>query len=383
MERARYLHQIQEQFEIHRSCGLLGPRQCGKTTLALKYAQNYPGKVHHFDLENPDDLASLSNPLRTLETLTGLVIIDEIQRLPELFPVLRVLIDRKQAHYLILGSASRELLRQSSETLAGRIGYIELTPFHLKEGCIPNQLLTRGGYPISYTAKTDKSSLLWRDSYIQTFLEKDVPALGFSIPSTTLRRFWQMLVHVHGQQLNLHEIGTSLGVSGHTARNYLDILEGTFMVRVLQPWYENLSKRQTKTPKLYFRDSGILLALMKMGSYEDLLRHPSLGAIWEGFALEQVIQTFEIPRHEAYFWRTSNGAEVDLFFLHNGKRLGFEFKFSDAPKKSKSMKIALEDLNLDHLYIVYPGARSYPLKNNLSVLSIADVPELIDYSHSD
>jgi predicted AAA+ superfamily ATPase len=379
MERERYLQRIQEQFEVHTVCGILGPRQCGKTTLALEYARKYPGKVHHFDLENPDDLESLMNPMRALETLTGLVIIDEIQRLPNLFPILRVLVDRQQAHYLVLGSASRELIRQSSETLAGRIGYIELTPFHLREGCVVNQLLSRGGYPVSYTAKSDRASMLWRESYIQTFLEKDIPSLGFSIPPLTLRRCWQMLTHVHGQQLNLHEIGTSLGISGHTVRTYLDILEGTFMVRVLQPWHENISKRQTKTPKLYFRDSGILLALMKISSYEHLLRHPSLGAVWEGFAMEQVIQAYEAQRNDVYFWRTANGSELDLLVHHQGKRLGFEFKFSDAPKKSKSMMVALNDLKLDHLSVVYPGKRTYSMSDELSCVSIEDVPGLLDF----
>lgn len=370
MERIRYLQRIFEQFEVHTVCGLLGPRQCGKTTLALQYAQTFSGVVHHFDLENPDDLESLSNPMRVLERLEGLVIIDEIQRLPDLFPILRVLVDRKQAKYLVLGSASRELIRQSSETLAGRIGYIELTPFHLKEGCETTPLLIRGGFPLSYGAKSDQGSLLWRDSYIQTFLEKDIPALGFSVPSMMLRRFWMMLTHVHGQQLNLHQLGTSLGVSGHTVRSYLDILEGTFMVRILQPWHENLGKRQTKTPKLYFRDSGILLALMKISSHEQLLRHPSLGIVWEGFALEQTLQVLEVRQEEAFYWRTSHGAELDLLVHHQGKRLGFEFKFADAPKRSKSMMAALTDLKLDHLYVIYPGIRGYPIDDRLSVLGI-------------
>lgn len=376
MERARYLEQIHEQFEIHAVCGLLGPRQCGKTTLALEYTKTFNGEIHHFDLENPDDLESLSNPMRVLERLNGLVIIDEIQRLPDLFPILRVLADRKQARYLVLGSASRELLRQSSESLAGRIGYIELTPFHLKEGAEVTPLLIRGGFPVSYEAKTDKSSMLWRKSYIQTFLEKDIPALGFSIPPTMLRRFWMMLVHVHGQQLNLHQLGMSLGVSGHTTRSYLDILEGTFMVRILQPWHANTKKRQNKTPKLYFRDSGILLALMQITTEPELLRHPSLGAVWEGLALEQVIQALEISREEVFFWRTANGAELDLFVHYQGKKLGFEFKFTDAPKKTKSMAIALADLELDHLYVVYPGVRSYPIEDKITVIGIEEIRKL-------
>ena len=261
MERSYFLHLITEQFKVHSACALLGPRQCGKTTLAKEWSQTYfQGTIHHFDLENPEDFMALQEPMRVLERLSGLVVIDEIQRLPELFPILRVLIDRKQAKYLILGSASQDLIRQSSETLAGRVGYIELTPFQLAENCELSKLLLRGGFPLSYLATSDRSSFLWRNSYIQTFLERDIPALGFKIPAFTMRRFWMMLTHVHGQLLNMNQLGTSLGVSIHTIRHYLDILNGTFMSRLLLPWFENIHKRQTKTPKVYFRDSGILLS---------------------------------------------------------------------------------------------------------------------------
>ncbi len=373
MERYRYLERIKEHFSVHSVCGLLGPRQCGKTTLADQFSKIFLGDVHRFDLENPDDLESLNNPMRMLEKLRGLVVIDEIQRLPNLFPILRVLVDRQQAQYLVLGSASRDLLQQSSESLAGRIGYIELSPFHLKEGAKTTPLLIRGGFPLSYLAKTDKASMLWRDSYIQTFLERDIPSFGFSVPPMQLRRFWMMLVHIHGQQLNLHQLGTSLGISGHSARSYLDILEGTFMMRILQPWFENIGKRQVKTPKVYFRDTGILLALLKIASEEQLLRHPLLGSVWEGFALEQILQALEIRREEAFYWRTGHGAELDLLIHYQGKRLGFEFKFSDAPKKTKSMCIAVTDLKLDKLYVIYPGKRDYPLDDQISVISIDNI----------
>lgn len=374
--RHRYLQSITEQLRIHPVCALLGPRQCGKTTLAHEFSKLYAEhevtsagqdlptnahhrtkQVHHFDLENPEDRLTLSQPLRVLERLRGLIVIDEIQRLPELFPILRVLVDRLQAKYLILGSASRDLIRQSSETLAGRIGYIELTPFQLSEGCDVTTLLIRGGFPRSYLALSEQDSYLWRRSYIQTFLERDIPNLGFSVAPLVLRRFWMMLTHVHGQLLNMSALATSLGVSGHTIRRYLDILAGTFMIRVMPPWFENIHKRQTKTPKLFFRDTGILLSLLAIHSEEELLRHPLLGAIWEGFALEQIIQILNIQPEEAFFWRTDNKAELDLFTLLNGKRYGFEFKFSDAPNVTKSMHAALQDLKLEHLYVIYPGTR--------------------------
>lgn len=373
MERSHFLRLVTEQFEVHSACALLGPRQCGKTTLAKQWSQTYfQGAVHHFDLENPEDFLAMQEPMRVLERLSGLIVIDEIQRLPNLFPVLRVLIDRKQAKYLILGSASQDLIRQSSETLAGRVGYIELTPFQLAENCEISKLFLRGGFPLSYLATSERSSFLWRDSYIQTFLERDIPALGFKIPAFTMRRFWMMLTHVHGQLLNMNQLGTSLGVSIHTIRHYLEILNGTFMTRLLLPWFENIHKRQTKTPKVYFRDSGILLSLLRISQEEELLRHPYLGAIWEGFALEQIIQKLRLRSEEAFFWRTHHGAELDLLVLKEGKRFGYEFKFADAPKRTKSMHIALSDLKLDHLYVIYPGKREIPLQDCITAIGLED-----------
>jgi len=372
MERPKFLAKIKTQFEIYSVCALLGPRQCGKTTLSNQFLQSYHEPIHQFDLENPEDLLSLSNPMRQLEDLKGLVIIDEIQRLPDLFPPLRVLVDKKKAKYLILGSASRDLIHQSSETLAGRIGYIELTPFQLAEGCMSRILMVRGGFPPSYLASSDDTSFLWRKAYIQTFLERDLPNLGFSIPPLMLLRFWMMLSHVHGQLLNMSELGTSLGVSGYSIRQYIEILAGTFMIRVLQPWFENINKRQIKTPKIYFRDSGILLSLFSIHTEEELLRHPKMGAIWEGFAIEQVINTLDLRPEEVFFWRTGHGAELDLFVPFQGNRIGFEFKFADAPRTTKSMHQAIEDLKLDHLYVIYPGKREIQLSDKITAMGLED-----------
>jgi predicted AAA+ superfamily ATPase len=348
----------------------LGPRQCGKTTLAEEFAAHYTGETHRFDLENPQDLLALSNPMMVLESLNGLIIIDEIQRLPELFPILRVLSDRKKASYLILGSASRDLIQQSSETLAGRIGYIELTPFLLVEGCLLNPLWVRGGLPRSYLASNDRESYLWREAYIQTFLERDIPNLGFRVAPLLLRRFWMMLAHVHGNMLNMSNLAVSLGVSAHSIRHYLDILAGTFMIRIMPPWFENIHKRQVKMPKLFFRDSGLLLTLLGLRNEKELLMYPNLGAIWEGFALEQVIQALHIRSEESFFWKTQDGAELDLLVFTGGKRLGFEFKFSDAPKTTKSMHIASSHLKLDHLFILYPGEREVPLQENITLMGL-------------
>lgn len=374
-KREKFLQIIAKRLDVNPVCALLGPRQCGKTTVAAQYAKEInpePQKIHHFDLENPEDLTALSNPLRALEHLSGLVIIDEIQRIPDLFPVLRVLVDRKQTNYLILGSASRDLIHQSSETLAGRISYIELTPFQLSEGFEVNALLLRGGFPKSYLAKNDEDSFLWRNDYVQTFLERDIPNLGFSIPPLMLRRFWMMLTHVHGQLINMNELATSLGVSGHTIRNYLDILAGTFMIRIMVPWFENIHKRQIKTPKLFFRDTGILLLLLGLRNESEYLRHPKLGLIWEGFALEQIIQTLNLRPEEVFFWRTQDGAELDLFVIVNGQRYGFEFKYSDSPKTTKSMHIALKELRLKQLFIIYPGQREIIFNDKIKAMGLDD-----------
>lgn len=367
MERTYFIQQIERQFSIHAVCALLGPRQAGKSTLARQFSAQYPGQVHYFDLEIPEDVSALQQPLYVLGALEGLVIIDEVQRLPELFPILRVLADRGKARYLILGSASRDLIRQASESLAGRIGFIELPPFTLNEDpqLSQQQLLVRGGFPRSYLADNDDASFIWRSAYVQTFLERDIPQLGFNIPALMLRRFWMMLTHVHGQLLNMHNLGEAMGISGHTVRSYVDILAGTFMVRLLPPWFANISKRQIKTPKLYFRDSGILLNLLGLETHDALMRYPQLGAVWEGFALEQIIQLFHLNPEEAFFWRTHQGAELDLLVFKQGKKIGFEFKFTEKPATTKSMYIAINDLQLDKLYVIYNGHREIILDEKI------------------
>lgn len=371
MDRHKYLKNIELSFRVHAASVLLGPRQVGKTTLAKVFLEKSAFKeVYFFDLENPLDLSRLENPMLALGPLANcLIVIDEVQRVPELFPSLRVLIDDKEKNrkFLILGSASRDLIRQSSETLAGRIGYIELMPFSLDEvGFEIEKLWLRGGFPLSYLAATEGDSFLWRQSYITTFLERDIPNLGFQIPPQQMRRFWLMLAHYHGQIFHTSELAKSLGISDHLVRKYLDILAGTFMVRILSPWYENLAKRQVKSPKIYFRDSGILHALVGIRTQEELHLYPKMGSFWEGFALEEIIRQTGAAPEECYFWGTHAKAELDLLILKDGKRLGFEFKYKDAPKITPSMRIALEDLRLDHLYIVYPGSKTFPLTEKIT-----------------
>jgi len=373
MKRESYIEQINKQFKVHPICALLGPRQVGKTTLAKMYVEQLStDAVLFLDLENPLDLVKLENPMLVLSKLSyQLIIIDEIQRKPDLFPVLRVLVDESnKRRFLILGSASRDLIRQSSDTLAGRIGYIELMPFSLEETPNAEKLWLRGGFPKAYLAEKDEESFLWRQSYISTFLERDIPNLGFQIPPEQIRRFWLMLVHCHGQIFNASEIGKSLGVSDHTVRKYLDILVGTFMIRLLSPWYENLGKRQVKSPKIYFRDSGILNTLIGIMKESDLHLHPKLGSFWEGFALESVIVHFKASAEESYFWKTHSGAELDLLIVKEGKKLGFECKYSEKIKITPSMQIALNDLKLNHLYVLYPGKTSFPLSENISAIDL-------------
>lgn len=354
-------------------CAILGARQVGKTTLARQFAVTYQGPVEFFDLENPTHLASLENPMLTLSKFPDcLVVIDEIQLRPDLFPILRVLVDDpdKKYNFLILGSASRDLIQQSSETLAGRIGYIELPPFTLFEVKNADKLLIRGGFPRSYLAESDSDSFLWREGYISTFLERDLPSFGFNVPPKTMHRFWMMLCHYHGQLFNASEIATSLMVSDKTAKKYLDILAGTFMIRTLQPWFENIKKRQIKTPKIYFRDSGIFNALSSIRSIAELAKSPKVGPLWEGFSLEEVINCLQIRADDCYFWSTHNEAELDLLAFKHGKRLGFEFKYTDNPKITKSIHIALEDLKLDHVYVIFPGNQLFPLSEHTTACGL-------------
>lgn len=370
MQRPYFLESIGFHYKVHSVVGLLGPRQVGKTTLAKEYAKKYQS-VRHIDLENPHELARLESPMLTLSSIDSeLIIIDEIQRRPELFPILRVLVDERPRKFLILGSASRDLLKQSSETLAGRIGYIELPPFALNECKESSILWLRGGFPRSYLAETNEASYVWRQSYISTFVERDVLGLGFDIPPLQIRRLWMMLAHYHGNIMNFSEIGKSLGISHHTVKRYLDILAGAFMIRILQPWFENISKRQIKSPKVYIKDSGLLHALLGINHREGLLVHPKLGSSWEGFALEEIIKYYHATADECFFWATQGGAELDLLLIKDGKRIGFEVKFSDYPKVTQSMRIALSDLNLDHLYVVYPHKDVFPMGDKITALGL-------------
>ena len=381
ISRKRYINELNSA--IHRApiVSLLGPRQCGKTTLARLFGEKH--QATYFDLESIPDQRRLQNPELMLGSLAGLVILDEIQLMPELFSVLRVLVDRpgSQAKFLILGSASPHIIKNVSETLAGRTEFIELSGFNLQETGsgtkILEKLWLRGGFPLSFLAGSNQDSLAWRENFIRTFLERDIPQSGIMIPAQAMRRFWTMLAHYHGQTFNASELGRSMGLSGKTIRSYLDILTGTFMVRQLQPWHENISKRQVKAPKIYFRDSGILHSLLDIPDRHYLMGHPRLGASWEGFALEQILRI--IGPVEPYFWSTYSGAEVDLFFSKNGKRYGIECKFNEAPKISKSMHIALNDLGLSHLYVLYPGKDSYPVAENISVVSLADAGRWNDF----
>ncbi len=373
MFRPEYIEKIKALHESHPIVALLGPRQCGKTTLAHMLADSDTIPTHFFDLEDPEVLVKLDNPKLALESLSGLIVIDEIQRSPELFPYLRVLVDQNPSlKLLILGSASRELIKQSSESLAGRVAYIEVTPFSFTETKEMQNLWIRGGFPRCYLAPSFDASIAWRKHYITTFLEQDIPNLGINVPPQMLRRFWMMLAHFHGNVFNAADLGKSLGVTGPTIRRYLDILTGTFMVRQLQPWFVNMKKRQVKSPKIYFKDSGIFHTLMGISDQDTLLSHPRLGASWEGFALEEIIRYIDATPEECYFWATHAGAELDLLIIKDGKKLGFEFKYSDAPKLTASMKIAFEELELDSLTVIYPGKSTFPLHEGITVSGLAN-----------
>ena len=313
--------------------------------------------------------------MTTLQDLTGLVVIDEIQRRPEIFPILRVLADRTPlpARFLILGSASPALLRQSSESLAGRISTIPMSGFSLEEvgAQAQNMLWRRGGFPLSFTAPGEETSLEWRRDFVRTFLERDIPQFGFNIPSTSLFRFWSLLAHYHGQVWNASEAARTLNVSESTARRYIDLLQDLFMIRLLQPWYANLRKRQVKSPKVYIRDTGLLHTLLGIRSEQELLLHPRSGASWEGFVIEELIKA--ISPDEAYFWGTHSGAELDLLLLKDGKRIGVECKRMDAPRLTPSMRTAIHDLELSKLLVIYPGPKPYPLTENIQVIPFASL----------
>jgi predicted AAA+ superfamily ATPase len=356
-----------------RMVALLGPRQCGKTTLARQFVA--ADSLNYFDLEDPTSLARLSEPNLALRPLRGLVVIDEIQRRPDLFPLLRVLADRKPlpARFLILGSASPALLHQSSESLAGRLETVVLEGFRLADLGVKAQTRhwRRGGFPLAYTARTEGDSVAWRRQFLQTFVERDIPQLGIQIPAIALQRFWNMVAHYHAQIWNAAELARGLAVSESTVRRYLDLLTGVFMLRQLPPWFENLGKRQVKAPKVYVRDSGLLHALLGITDQRTLELHPKVGASWEGYAIEEVLKA--LRPEEAYFWATHQGAEIDLVLFQRGRRLGVECKRMDAPILTPSMRTALMDLKLDRLLVVYPGDRRYALADRVEVIPLSEL----------
>lgn len=377
IERPVPLERIREALAVHPVAALTGPRQCGKTTLARQIAAG-PARSTYFDLESAVDRRQLATPEHALGPLRDLVVIDEVQRAPALYEAIRVLVDRPDnaARFLLLGSASPTLARGVSESLAGRVGLVDLSGFDIAEAGATHwrALWTRGGFPRSFLAKDDSGSALWRRNFVRTFLERDLPQLGIRVPAETLRRFWTMIAHYHGQVWNGAEFARALGANQGTARRYLDILAGAFIVRVLPPWFENLKKRQVKSPKIYLRDSGLLHTLLGLNDANVLAGHPKVGASFEGFAIEQVLAAFDDA--DAYFWATHGGAELDLFLLHGGKRHGFECKLADAPGSTRSMRTALADLRLDHLWVLYPGDEAYSIDDAITALPVAQVAGL-------
>ena len=376
-----HLHRLAAERSVRRLLrqapvvAVLGPRQVGKTTLARQVATAWRGPTTHFDLEDPRDLARLADPMLALAECRGLVVLDEIQRRPDLFPALRVLADRRpvRSRFLVLGSAAPQLLRQSAESLAGRVAFHELRPFSLDDvgaGDL-NRLWRRGGFPRAFLARTEQESVDWRRDFLRTFLESDLPQLGVSTPASTLRRFWQMLAHLHGGVLNSSELGRAFGVADTTIRRYLETLESTFMVRTLRPFHANIAKRQIKTPKVYVADCGLLHSLLDIQTAAQLDGHPKVGASWEGFALESVITRLGARADQCYFWATHAGAELDLLVVDADSRRGFEFKRTTAPGVTPSMRSALTDLALDRLDVVHAGAHSFRLGPKIHAISAA------------
>jgi hypothetical protein len=373
IERPQWLARIRTALKRSPVTALVGPRQSGKTTLARQILS--PDSAAYLDLEDPTALARLTEPMTALAPLQGTVVIDEIQRRPDLFSVLRVLADRRplRTRFLTLGSASPDLLRQSSETLAGRLETITLDGLSLEE-LGPRTLYRhwrRGGFPRAYLARTEADSFTWRQQFIQTFLERDLPQFGINIPAAAILRFWTMLAHSHSGVWNAADPARSLGVSEPTARRYLDLLTGLYLVRQLQPWHANLSKRQVKAPKVYVRDSGLLHALLGIRTDREMLSHPKVGASWEGYILEEVLKLAR-PR-AAYFWATHSGAELDLLLVEGDRHHGVEIKFQDAPRLTQSMRVALADLRLDRLTVLYPGDRRYRLSDQVTVVPVVEL----------
>jgi len=374
IERTDYKKNIEKALNRSKAVALLGPRQCGKTTLARQFVDIR--SPNYFDLEDPSTLIGFEDPKTALEHLKGLVVIDEVQRRPDVFPIFRVLLDRVPlpAKFLILGSASQDLLRQSSESLAGRLELIEMEGFGLSEVGQKKhmRLWNRGGFPLSFLAKTDEDSLSWRVNFIRTFLERDLrEAQGLDVPVVTLHKLWIMLAHNHGKIWNASSIASSLGLTHPTIRKYLDILTGLFMVRQLQPWYVNIKKRQVKSPKIYIRDTGLLHALIGINLEQELPRHPVCGASWEGFVIEEIIRWVE-PQ-DVYYWATHQGAEIDLIFFKGGRMYGVEIKRQDAPTMTTSIRTALEYLKLERIAVIYPGSRRYSIHKQVDVVPFDEV----------
>jgi predicted AAA+ superfamily ATPase len=378
--RSRETRTLRGLLERYPVVAIVGARQVGKTTLAKATAAGHNAVA--FDLEDPTQLARLGDPVLALSGLRGLVVIDEVQRHPDLFPVLRVLADRegRPATFLVLGSASPGLLRQSSESLAGRIAYHELGGFALDEVGVESrdELWLRGGFPRAYLAASDAHSAEWRRAFVQTFLERDMPQLGFRLPAPTLHRFWSMLAHCHGQVWASAELARSFGVADTTVRRYLDALAGSMVVRTLQPWHENLAKRQVKSPKVYVADTGLLHTLLGIRAREDLDVHPKLGASWEGFVIDQVVRRLGAHREECWFWATHSGAELDLLITRGRRRLGFEVKRTSAPRITPSMRSAAEDLKLDSLDVIHAGSETFPMSNGIRAVAACRLLDDLD-----
>ena len=374
IDRAYYKEYIEKALGRSRAVALLGPRQCGKTTLARQIVDIH--SPNYFDLEDPSTLIGFEDPKTALENLKGIVVIDEVQRRPDVFPIFRVLLDRVPlpAKFLILGSASPDLLKQSSESLAGRLELIEMEGFGLSEVGEKKQmrLWNRGGFPLSFLARNDEDSLVWRVNFIRTFLERDLrEAQGLDVPVVTLHKFWIMLAHSHGKIWNASPFASSLGLTHPTVKKYLDILTGLFMVRQLQPWYANIKKRQVKSPKVYIRDTGLLHALTGINIEQELPRHPICGSSWEAFVIEEIIRSVE--PHDIYYWATHQGAEIDLVFFKGGKMYGVEVKRADAPAMTKSIETALECLDIERIAVIYPGKRRYSIHKQVDVVPFDEI----------
>jgi hypothetical protein len=382
IDRAAHLERLRSLLAQFPVVGLIGARQVGKTTLAKALAAGFDDEVARFDLENPRHLARVKDPLFALEGLRGLVVLDEIQLRPELFPVLRVLADREgtPARFLVLGSASPDLLRQSSESLAGRIAYHELGGLTLAEVGTHHldRRWLRGGFPLSYLAASEPASARWRRQFIRTYLERDLSQLGIQLPAPTLRRFWSMLAHYHGEIWNGSELARAFGVSQKTVRGYLDTLCATFMAVRLEPWHENVAKRQVKSPKIYLSDSGILHTLLGLESREDLLGHPKVGASWEGFAISEIVAHLDARPEECFFWKLHSGAELDLLIRRGNRRRGFEVKLTSSPQVTPSMRSAVEQLALDELTVVHAGTESYPLAARVRAVPLARLRQEVE-----